>query len=180
MSGRCPRTKVGLPPDPVGKGTDPCSMWTPSSAHSTSSLMTSAAPTAPNSDAPAPRPPFPRARSSRNLRLHPMVEIRQRARLLPLRPEPSARCVPHPPARPSQLSVQPARALPCRDTIEEIALHLASGTDREGRAIPLVQALDASAMPVRDAKRRGNGWLTGYAYASAGPTAWAATKASPF
>ena len=27
----------------------------------------------------------------------------------------------------------------------------------------LYQALDASAMPVRDAKRRGNGWLAGYA-----------------
>ena len=37
-------------------------------------------------------------------------EFRQRARLLPLRQKPSARCVSHP-ARP--FSVQPARALPC-------------------------------------------------------------------
>src|SRR5215208_1761288 len=42
LSGRCPRTKVGMPPDPEGKGTDPCSMWTPSSLHSTSWSTTSA------------------------------------------------------------------------------------------------------------------------------------------
>ncbi len=46
------------------------------------------------------------------------------------------------------------------DTIEEIALHL--GQIVEGDQFPY-QALDASAMPVRDAKRRGNGWLAGYA-----------------
>ena len=45
MSGRCLRTKVGLPPDPEGKGTELlCSMWTPSSLHSTSSSTTSATP----------------------------------------------------------------------------------------------------------------------------------------
>jgi hypothetical protein len=53
------------------------------------------------------------------------------------------------------------------DAIEEIALHLAQIV--EGDQFPY-QALDASAMPVRDAKRRGNGWLAGYAYSSAGPT----------
>ena len=37
---------------------------TPSSPHSTSSAMTSASPIAPKSDAPAPIPPFPQARSS--------------------------------------------------------------------------------------------------------------------
>jgi hypothetical protein len=63
------------------------------------------------------------------------------------------------------------------DAIEEIALHL--GHIVEGDRFPY-QALDASAMPVRDAKRRGNGWLAGYAYSSAGPTAWAGTRASPF
>ncbi|MCA1607474.1 MAG: transposase [Acidobacteria bacterium] len=46
------------------------------------------------------------------------------------------------------------------DAIEEIALHL--GQIVEGDQFPY-QALDASAMPVRDAKRRGNGWLAGYA-----------------
>lgn len=46
------------------------------------------------------------------------------------------------------------------DAIEEIALHL--GHIVEGDQVPY-QALDASAMPVRDAKRRGNGWLAGYA-----------------
>jgi len=46
------------------------------------------------------------------------------------------------------------------DTIEEIALHLAQ--IMEGSQHPY-QALDASAMPVRDVKRRGHGWLAGYA-----------------
>jgi hypothetical protein len=44
--------------------------------------------------------------------------------------------------------------------IEEIALHLAQMI--EGKRC-LYQALDASAMPVRDAKRRGHGWLAGRA-----------------
>ena len=42
--------------------------------------------------------------------------------------------------------------------IEEIALHLADVM--EARRCPY-QALDSSAMPVRDAKRRGEGWLAG-------------------
>ena len=46
------------------------------------------------------------------------------------------------------------------EAIEEIALHL--GQIVEGDLSPY-QALDASAMPVRDAKRRGSGWLAGYA-----------------
>src|SRR5215210_4743592 len=46
------------------------------------------------------------------------------------------------------------------DAIEEIALHL--GQIVEGGRC-LYQALDASAMPLRDAKRRGHGWLAGYA-----------------
>jgi hypothetical protein len=45
-------------------------------------------------------------------------------------------------------------------TIEEIALHL--GQIMED-SLPPYQALDASAMPVRDAKRRGHGWLAGQA-----------------
>src|SRR5919106_2441275 len=62
LSGRRPRSKVGLPPDPEGKGTDLCSTWTPSSPHSTLWSTTSASPTSPNRDAPAPRPPSPRVR----------------------------------------------------------------------------------------------------------------------
>ena len=46
------------------------------------------------------------------------------------------------------------------EAIEEIALHL--GQTVEGEQPPY-QALDASAMPVRDAKRRGHGWLAGRA-----------------
>jgi hypothetical protein len=46
------------------------------------------------------------------------------------------------------------------EAIEEIALHL--GQIVKGDRSPY-QALDASAMPVRDAKRRGHGWLAGYA-----------------
>jgi hypothetical protein len=46
------------------------------------------------------------------------------------------------------------------DAIEAVALHL--GQTVEDRQCPY-QALDASAMPVRDSKRRGAGWLAGYA-----------------
>jgi hypothetical protein len=44
--------------------------------------------------------------------------------------------------------------------VEEVALHLALTLDAEGAAY---EALDTSAMPVRNAKRRGEGWLAGYA-----------------
>ncbi len=44
--------------------------------------------------------------------------------------------------------------------IEEVALHLAAQMEVESRPY---QALDSSAMPVRDAKRRGEGWLAGFA-----------------
>lgn len=65
------------------------------------------------------------------------------------------------------------------EAIEEIALHL--GQIVKGDRFSY-QALDASAMSgfARDAKRRGHGWLAGYAYTSAGPTAWAGRRASPF
>jgi hypothetical protein len=46
------------------------------------------------------------------------------------------------------------------ELIEEMALHLAKVL--EARQCPY-EALDSSAMPVRDAKRRGAGWLAGYA-----------------
>jgi hypothetical protein len=44
--------------------------------------------------------------------------------------------------------------------IEEVALHLATAAG--AKSCPY-QALDSSAMPVRDAKRRGEGWLAGQA-----------------
>src|SRR5918995_5687106 len=63
LSGRCPHARVGLPPDPLGKGTNSSwSMWTPSSPHSTLWLTTSATPILRKSD-PAPKPPSPKARS---------------------------------------------------------------------------------------------------------------------
>lgn len=46
------------------------------------------------------------------------------------------------------------------ETIEKMALHLAGIM---GGSQPPYQALDASAMPIRDAKRRGHGWLAGQA-----------------
>src|SRR5215217_1199155 len=49
LSGRCSRLRVSLPPHPLGKGTDSCLTWTPFSPHSTSSSMTFASPTVPNS-----------------------------------------------------------------------------------------------------------------------------------
>ena len=63
----------------------------------------------------------------------------------------------------------------CAGLIEEVAVHLALMLDARGTATPY-EALDTSAMPVRDAKRRGDGWLAGYAYTSAGPTAWDGTR----
>jgi hypothetical protein len=44
--------------------------------------------------------------------------------------------------------------------IEEVALHLAAVLGAKSCSY---QALDSSAMPVRDAKRRGEGWLAGFA-----------------
>jgi hypothetical protein len=49
----------------------------------------------------------------------------------------------------------------CAQLIEAFALHLASLLT-EAQKCPY-QALDSSAMPVRDAKRRGEGWLAGCA-----------------
>jgi hypothetical protein len=49
----------------------------------------------------------------------------------------------------------------CVGLIEEVALHLALMPNARGGAC--YEALDTSAMPVRDAKRRGEGWLAGYA-----------------
>jgi hypothetical protein len=64
LSGRCPPSRVGLLPDPEGKGTDSSwLMWTPSSPHFTLRLTTSATPIRQKSD-PAPKPPSPKARSS--------------------------------------------------------------------------------------------------------------------
>ena len=69
-------------------------------------------------------------------------------------PRPPPRSVPHP-AR--SLAVQPL-VRSHTELIEEMALHLAAhGGERQ---CPY-EALDSSAMPVRDAKRRGNGWLAG-------------------
>src|SRR3712207_8121625 len=49
----------------------------------------------------------------------------------------------------------------CAGLIEEVAVHLALMVDTRGTTP--YEALDTSAMPVRDAKRRGEGWLAGYA-----------------
>ncbi|MDQ3834357.1 MAG: IS982 family transposase [Actinomycetota bacterium] len=46
------------------------------------------------------------------------------------------------------------------DLIEEVALHLAHVMKAQSCTY---EALDSSAMPVRDAKRRGGGWLAGFA-----------------
>ena len=54
--------------------------------------------------------------------------------------------------------------------IEEVALHLVLMLDARGTTP--YEALDTSAMPVREAKRRGEGWLVGYADIAGGLTAW--------
>jgi hypothetical protein len=49
----------------------------------------------------------------------------------------------------------------CVGLIEEMAVHLTLMLDARGTTP--YEALDTSAMPVRDVKRRGEGWLAGYA-----------------
>ncbi len=50
------------------------------------------------------------------------------------------------------------------ELIEEVALHFLAQAMEEARdQRRTYEALDSSAMPVRDAKRRGHGWLAGYA-----------------
>ena len=61
------------------------------------------------------------------------------------------------------------------ELIEEMTLHLAEVL--EARQCPY-EALDSSAMPVRDAKRRGAGWLAGSTLTSDGLTAWGGMRAS--
>ena len=105
---RCPQTRVGLLPDPEGKGTDSsCSMWTPSSPHSTSWSTTSATPIRRKSE------PGPQASLSESEVITLAIfarwsRFREREGLLPLRPDQPARCLPYP-AR--SLAVQPPGAL---------------------------------------------------------------------
>jgi hypothetical protein len=101
-----------------------------------------------------------------------VVPLRQRTRLLPLRQRPPQRRLPDP-AR--SLPVQSAGALLHAELIEEMALHLAEAMV-EARECPYDEAPDSSAMPVRDAERRGSGWPV--APTSDGPTAWGGTRAS--
>jgi hypothetical protein len=86
-----------------------------------------------------------------------MEPIQQRAGLLPLREGLLAGRFPTPLPDRSQFNrlVRSQERL-----IEEVALHLA--TAMEAQRCPC-QALDSSAMPGRDAKRRGEGWLAGRA-----------------
>ena len=56
------------------------------------------------------------------------------------------------------------------ELIERFVMHLVALLEVQRRPPPY-EALDSSAMPVRDAKRRGHGWLAGQAYTSVGPTA---------
>jgi hypothetical protein len=48
----------------------------------------------------------------------------------------------------------------CTESIEAFALHLVSLLEAGERPY---EAMDTSAMPIRDCKRRGQGWLAGYA-----------------
>jgi hypothetical protein len=56
------------------------------------------------------------------------------------------------------------------ELMEAFALHLAALLETQEECP--YEALDSSSMPIRDAKRRGSGWLAGQADTSAGPTAW--------
>jgi hypothetical protein len=63
----------------------------------------------------------------------------------------------------------------CVGLIEEVAVHLALMLGARG-GTPYYEALDTSATPVRDAKRRGEGWLAGYADVGWSKTAWDGTR----
>src|SRR3712207_5237074 len=71
LSGRCPRFRVGLLPDPEGKGTGQWSIWTPSSPHFTSWWTTSASPIRRKGGL-ALRPPSPPERGDRAGHLRPV------------------------------------------------------------------------------------------------------------
>jgi hypothetical protein len=159
LSGRCPQTRVGLPnTDPEGKGTDSsCSTWTPSSPHFTSWWTTSATPARKKSGFPDPMRRSALARVMHPRYLLPMEPLQQRAGLLPLRNGLLARRFPYP-ARP--LAVQPVGALPGE---AHRGGGLASGDNDGGSELPLPSPGQlGDARPGR-AKRRGEGWLAGYA-----------------
>jgi hypothetical protein len=59
--------------------------------------------------------------------------------------------------------------------LEEVTLHLVRMMKAQRCHY---EALDASAMPIRDAKRRGEGWLWPATLTSGGPTAWDGTRVS--
>src|SRR3712207_4447103 len=67
----------------------------------------------------------------------------------------------------------------CVGLIEEVALHLALMPNARANAqgAACYEALDTSAMPVGDAKRRGEGWLAGYADIGWSNSLWVGTKA---
>ena len=144
-----------MPPDPQRKGTDSLwLMWTPSSPHFTLRVMISATPIRQESE-PAPKPPSPKAKSSPSPSSPAGPASRQRAGLLPLRPEQPHRCLPYALPTRSQFN---RLVRSCTQLIEAFFLHLVSLL--EVRKSPY-EALDSSAMPIRDCKRRGHGWLAG-------------------
>jgi hypothetical protein len=129
-------------------------MWTPSLPHSTSWWTTSASLIRPNGDLPDPMRPCQIAKYSPSPSSPDGAASRASGISTAMRPP--QRGIPHPaPA----FAVQPLSAL-------------ADGAHRGGSPAPgdrdgcsgasLPQALDSSAMPVRDAKRRGEGWLAGH------------------
>ncbi len=130
---------------------------TPSSPHSTSWSTTSATPSRQKEG------PLRRHRSPK-VKCLPWpsspVGLASRARGIPIATHRATCAMLSPPCP----IVRSSTALCVRDhldLIEEVALHLAKVM---GARKCSYQALDSSAMPVvRDAKRRGSGWLTGYA-----------------
>jgi hypothetical protein len=104
---------------------------TPSSPYSTSSWMTSASLTPPNSDAPDRQLPSPRERTHRPGHLRSVVEVLQPEGLLPLWRGPSPSSIPYSPRERSQFN--PLVRFYAED-IEEIAVKL--GEMLEGEAHP--------------------------------------------
>jgi hypothetical protein len=180
LSGRCPRSKVGLLPDPERKGTDSFQDRRGHLPHRTLYVMvdtfynltsttlvrrkTSATPRSRCLPQPQRGPHLGHLRS--------LLPIHQRTRFPPLRSKPPPWCLSHP-ARP--LATQPAGAFSsCRT---HRGSGLASGADTIGARRGPYEALDSAAMPVRDAERRGTGWLAAQADIGWSTTAWDGMRA---
>jgi hypothetical protein len=156
LSGRCPPSRVGLP-IPMPKGEEPTHARCGHFPHHTLGYGRRLL-------------PLPHAENEIRTRgvslckrgdhpgyLRPLVQVRQREGLLPLRSDqPALSAFPTLPNR-----TQFNRCVrSCTELIEAFVLHLRALLQTSKCSY---EALESSAMPARDCKRRGHGWMAGQA-----------------